>query len=186
MEVVEDAGVGAGSLDVGLQGGSFEGGVAAVDQAFAGGIADRGFIKAEVVGEDFGDFGTDQFIAGADLAAEGRERATADVAGDGVAFFLVGEQGMAITAEALQGGHEGGEDFVQAWQVLRPGCFDGGNGEVGFRFEEVIEAAFADFGTRADVIHTGGSIAVFPNEIVGGLDKVFFGVAGSCHRGAEG
>ena len=70
LEVVEDPGVGAGSLDIGLQGTGLEGGIGAVDDPFAGGIADRGFVKTEVVGEDFGDFGADGFVLSAQLTAQ--------------------------------------------------------------------------------------------------------------------
>lgn len=108
------------------------------------------------------------------------------MAGDGAHFFLMDKHSVTITAEALQRGHERGEDFVELRQVPGPGDVDGGESKVGLGFEKVIETAFPDLRPPANIIDAGGSIAIFPNQLVGGFDEIFFGVAGSGHEEIAG
>jgi hypothetical protein len=60
--------------------------------------------------------------------------------------------------------------------------FKGGGGEVGLRFEGVVEASLVHAGAVADIIDTDGAVTTLPDESYRGVQKFLFGITLTLHK----
>jgi hypothetical protein len=124
----------------------------------------------------------DMFVLGAQLGANRREWATANFPKFLVFVDLIQNHLVTEIFETLQRGHLGGKNLVHEPAFFIPMIFKGGRGEIGLRFEGVIEASFVDAGPITDVIDADRTIATFPDEGRGGIEELLFGVTLALHE----
>jgi len=152
-EIVQDASLGEGTLDEGIQRACLGARIGRDDGAFSMGVADGGLEVFDLPPQDFPDLRADGGVLGADLAAKAEQRAAEDApafrAGGGLAVQDIIE----VIAEALERWHLRGEHLVEESAFGLPIGLESLRGEGRFGIKEMIETALAHAGLEANGVH---------------------------------
>ena len=125
----------------------------------------------------------DLFVLGAQFGANRSEWTAAKLSELFIFFHLILDDSIAVPLETLERRHLGGKNLVHQATLLIPVIFKGGGGEIGLRFEGVVEASLVHAGAVADVIDTDGAVTTLPDESYRGTQKSLFGITLALHEG---
>lgn len=180
-QVIADTGLDQESDLEGVDEEGFRGGVRGADHAFRMGVADGGFEVFEPMRHDLLNLVAQLEILGADLAAERAKRATQHAAVAFLQVHLLLDRMFAVTPDAFERGDGGGKDRIQGRTVLFPLHRERRLGQRGFVVEEVVEGAFLDPGSLADLVDGRAVVRVRPEQLRDGVHQSFSWIAGSAH-----
>ena len=156
-------------------------GVHGGDRSIAERVDDRGFHVFPSRVNQFLAAGPDALVLSGQFRADGGVRAAADVA-KLLRFLALNLQDVVAPAvEPFQRGCFRREDFFEDGLHGLPAFPVGLDGQVGFRREKMIKAAFIDPRALADVIHADRPVTAVPNQIESHFEQLLPGIGGFLH-----
>ncbi len=118
----------------------------------------------------------------ADLRAKGKERATQNLPVLLVCFQLRLDDMIDITADAIERRNRRSEKLVDQRLAFPPPGVDRRHRQVGLGIEKIIKASLPDSRALTNRIDGHGTVAVFPDQIMGCIHQPLPSITGSSHN----
>src|SRR5436190_22058669 len=100
----------------------------------------------------------------------------------GLKVGLLLQSKLAMTLNTFQRRHAGRENGIQLRPIFFPLELQGGLGQSGLAFEEIIEAPLLDPSLFANLVDGGAVVGTSPKQIADGFHQPSSGVAYPAHK----